>query len=213
MYAYEATLYKTACLISNRKIKMVSEDQVIEECKKGKHKSFGMLYDKYAAKMMGVCFRYSKTKDEAEDVLQEGFIKVFQKIKSFEGKGSFEGWMRRIMVNTAINNYKANIKHYYHDDVDQDNNINLKTDDTLPFEFDDNVSKLQIVKLIQELPAGYQLVFNLYVIEGLTHQEIAEELEVSINTSKSQLYKARKWLRNKILENKKVDSYSQLKGL
>jgi len=192
---------------------MVSEDQVIEECKKGKHKSFGMLYDKYAAKMMGVCFRYSKTKDEAEDVLQEGFIKVFQKIKSFEGKGSFEGWMRRIMVNTAINNYKANIKHYYHDDVDQDNNINLKTDDTLPFEFDDNVSKLQIVKLIQELPAGYQLVFNLYVIEGLTHQEIAEELEVSINTSKSQLYKARKWLRNKILENKKVDSYSQLKGL
>ncbi|MFK5855055.1 MAG: sigma-70 family RNA polymerase sigma factor [Bacteroidota bacterium] len=187
---------------------MVEENQIIEECKKGKHKSFGMLYKKYAPLMLGVCFRYSKTKDEAEDVLQEGFIKVFQKIKSFEGKGSFEGWMRRIMVNTAINNYKANNKHYYHDDIDQDNNINLKVDELLPFEVDDNISKNQIVKLIQELPAGYQMVFNLYVIEGLTHQEIADELEVSINTSKSQLSKARKWLRNKILENKKMNSYS-----
>lgn len=187
---------------------MVEENQIIEECKKGKHKSFGMLYKKYAPLMLGVCYRYSKTKDEAEDVLQEGFIKVFQKIKSFEGKGSFEGWMRRIMVNTAINNYKANNKHYYHDDIDQDNNINLKVDEVLPFEADDNISKNQIIRLIQELPAGYQMVFNLYVIEGLTHQEIAEELDVSINTSKSQLSKARKWLRNKILENKKVNSYS-----
>ena len=188
---------------------MVGEIQIIEECKEGKHKSFALLYKKYAPLMLGVCYRYSKTKDEAEDVLQEGFIKVFQKIKSFEGKGSFEGWMRRIMVNTAINNYKANNKHYYHDDIDKDNN-NLKTDDPLLFEFDDNVSKLQVVKLIQELPAGYQMVFNLYVIEGLTHQEIANELEVSINTSKSQLSKARKWLRNRILEIKKMDSYSYI---
>jgi len=184
---------------------MVEENQIIEECKKGKHKSFALLYDKYAPLMLGVCYRYSKTKDEAEDVLQEGFIKVFQKIKSFEGKGSFEGWMRRIMVNTAINNYKANNKHYYHDDIDKDNNINLKTDEPPPFEFDnDKVSKNQIVKLIQELPAGYQLVFNLYVIEGLTHQEIAKELEISINTSKTQLFKARKWLRNRIQENKYI---------
>lgn len=192
---------------------MVSEDQIIDECKKGKHKSFSMLYNRYAPKMMGVCFRYSKTKDEAEDVLQEGFIKVFQKIKSFEGKGSFEGWIRRIMVNTAINNYKANNKHYYHDDIDKDNNINLRTDETLPFEFDEKTDKVNVVKLIQQLPTGYQMVFNLYVIDGLTHQEIAEQLDVSINTSKSQLSKARKWLRNKILENKKLNSYSQFIGL
>jgi len=189
---------------------MVGENQIIEECKRGKHDSFGMLYKKYAPLMLGICYRYSKTKDEAEDVLQEGFIKAFQKIKSFKGKGSFEGWIRRIMINTAINNYKANIKHYYHDDIDKDTNINLKADEELPFENENNISQNQIIKLIQELPAGYQMVFNLYVIEGLTHQEIAEELEVSINTSKSQLSKARRWLRNKILEKNKLNSYSQI---
>ncbi len=182
---------------------MVAENRIIENCKKGKHDSFGMLYKKYAPLMLGVCYRYCKTRDEAEDVLQEGFIKVFQKIKLFEGKGSFEGWLRRIMINTAINNFKANSKHYYHDDIDKDYSIELQTDDKLPFEIENEISTDKIINLIQELPTGYQMVFNLYVLEGLTHQEIAEELDVSINTSKSQLSKARKWLRNKLIHIQK----------
>ncbi len=177
---------------------MVVENQIIEGCKKGKRNSYNMLYQRYAPLMLGICYRYSKTRDEAEDVLQEGFIKVFQKINTYEGRGSFEGWMKRIMINTAINNYKANSKHYYHEDVDKDS-LNLKSDDeNLPFQLENGLKKESIIKLIQELPSGYQMVFNLYVIDGLTHQEIADELEFSINTSKSQLSKARKWLRKKL---------------
>ena len=190
---------------------MVSEDRIIEGCKKGNHHSYSMLYKKYAAKMLGVCFRYSKTKDEAEDVLQEGFIKVFKNIKSYKGVGSFEGWLRRIMVNTAINNYKTNSKYYYHEDIDKDYDIELQSDEQLPFELEENTNKMQVMKLIQELPTGYQMVFNLYVIEGLTHKEIAEELEVSVNTSKSQLSKARKWLRERILNIKNIDNTDKYK--
>lgn len=187
---------------------MVSENQIIEGCKSGKRKSFSVIYKKYAPKMLGVCYRYSKSKAEAEDVLQEGFIKAFQKIKTYEGRGSMEGWLRRIMVNTAINNYKANIKHYYHEDIDMDNNINIKSDgEEISIQLDNDITDKHIIKLIQELPTGYQIVFNLFVIDGLTHQEIAEELGISINTSKSQLSKARKWLRNKLVEMGKIYSY------
>ncbi len=185
---------------------MVAENQIIEGCKKGKRNSFNMLYQRYAPVMLGICYRYSKTRAEAEDVLQEGFIKVFQKITTYEGRGSFEGWLKRIMINTAINNFKANSKHYYHDDVDE--SINLTSDDgNLPFHHEDEVNKDQVIKLIQGLPAGYQMVFNLYVIDGLTHQEIADELEFSVNTSKSQLSKARKWLRNKLATKEKLYSH------
>ena len=187
---------------------MVAENQIIEGCKKGKRNSFNMLYQKYAPVMLGICYRYSKTRAEAEDVLQEGFIKVFQKIATYESRGSFEGWIKRIMINTAINNFKANSKHYYHEDVDMVNSINLKSDDTyLPFQSDNKINKDQVIKLIQELPTGYQMVFNLYVIDGLTHQEIADELEFSINTSKSQLSKARSWLRKRITTKEKMYSH------
>jgi RNA polymerase sigma-70 factor, ECF subfamily len=180
---------------------MVLENQIIEGCKRGKRKYFSVLYKKYAPGLLGVCCRYSKTISEAEDVLQEGFIKIFQKINTYKGKGSFEGWMRRIMINTAINNYKQNLKHYYHDEIDNDRDINIISDDVSDQKFiqvDNEVSDGQIIKLIQELPPGYQMVFNLYVIDGLTHQEVSEELNISVNTSKSQLSKARKWLRNKL---------------
>ena len=187
---------------------MVAENQIIEGCKKGKRNSFNMLYQKYASVMLGICYRYSKTKAEAEDVLQEGFIKIFQKITTYEGRGSFEGWMKRIMINTAINNFKSNSKHYYHEDIDMDNSLKLRSDEeNMPYQPETEINKEQLIKLIQELPAGYQIVFNLYVLEGLTHQEIAEELEFSINTSKSQLSKARKWLRNKLTTKEKLYSH------
>ncbi len=185
---------------------MVTDNQIIEGCRKGNHNSFNMLYQRYAPVMLGICCRYCKTKPEAEDVLQEGFIKVFEKISTYKGKGSFEGWLRRIMINTAINHFKANSKHYYHEDIDLMNSISIKSDDKI-LTFESDINQDHIIQLIQELPAGYNMIFNLYVIDGLTHSEIANELEISINTSKSQLSKARKWLRNKLVIKDKLYSH------
>jgi len=185
---------------------MVTENQIIKGCISGNHDSLGMLYQRYASVMLGICCRYCKTRTEAEDVLQEGFIKVFQKISTYKGKGSFEGWLRRIMINTAINHFKANSKHYYHEDIDLVNNISIKSDEeTLTMEKE--ISQDELIQLIQELPAGYNMIFNLYVIDGLTHAEISNDLGISINTSKTQLMKARKWLRNKLSNKEKL--YSQ----
>lgn len=187
---------------------MVVENRIIEGCKKGKRNSFSKLYKECAPTMLGVCFRYSKTREEAEDILQEGFIKIFERISTYEGKGSFAGWMRRIMVNTAINHYKANLKHYYHEDVDKDDNINLKADEMEgPYQHENKINKEKLILLIQQLPHGYQMVFNLYVIDGLSHKEIADELGISINTSKTQLFKARKQLKSKLTIKEKDYSY------
>lgn len=180
---------------------MLSDDQIVAGCRKGKAHAFNALYNKYAAKMLGVCFRYTKSKAEAEDVLQDGFVKVFHKIKLFEGRGSFEGWLRRIMVHTAINHYKAN-KKYKTQEIDL-NSINLVEkhdgeDETI--DMDAVIPQVDLMKILQDLPEGYRFVFNMYVIEGLKHNEIAEELNISVNTSKSQLFKARRWLRQKIEE-------------
>ncbi len=157
-----------------------------------------MLYNKYAPTLLGICSRYSKSKAEAEDVLHEGFIKIYNNIHKFEGRGSFEGWLKRIMVNTSINNYKASIKHYFHEDIDN----NLITNDLAeePILLSDGIGKDKLLSLIQELPNGYKLVFNMYVIDGLSHSEIATELNISINTSKTQLFKARRSLRDSITE-------------
>jgi len=173
------------------------EDHFIEGCKNRDRDSFKMLYKRYAPILLGICFRYSNSKAEAEDVLQEGFIKIYNKIDSFKGLGSFEGWLKRIMVNTAINNYKSSLKHNFHEDLDE-KLIAIEEDNHI--ELDDGISKEKLVKIIQELPTGYQLVFNMFVLDGLTHQEIADELSISVNTSKSQLFKARKQLRKRISE-------------
>lgn len=131
---------------------------------------------------------------EAEDVMMEGFMIVYSKINNYKGEGSFEGWIKRIMINTAINNYRSNIKHYFHTDVNEieesikTENINIeKTDEKI------------IIKVIQSLPEGYRMVFNLYAVEGYSHKEIAEMLEIAESTSKSQLSKARKILREKLM--------------
>jgi RNA polymerase sigma-70 factor (ECF subfamily) len=178
---------------------MDSDDRIIKGCKKGKQHAFSLLYEKYANVLMLVCLRYSRNKAEAQDVLQEGFIKVFQKIKSFEGRGSFEGWLKRIMVNTAINYYKANKKYHFQEEVDANNNqlaVYDSGDDMV--EIDHPVKPEILMRMINELPYGYRMVFNMYVFDGLTHKEIAEDMGVTESTSKSQLSKARKFLRKKI---------------
>jgi len=169
---------------------MVSEKDLIEGCQKGKAKLQKLLYERYAPKMLGVCMRYFNSKEEAQDALQDGFVKVYTKINNFRGQGSFEGWIRRIMVNTSLNLIRSNLKHQYHEDV-ADARIQI-ADFNVEF---DQFNVQDIMKLIQDLPNGYRVVFNMYEIDGFSHKEIAEELNVSINTSKSQLLKARRSLR------------------
>ena len=183
---------------------MLSDDQIVEGCKNGKRHAFSALYEKYAAVMLGVCYRYTKSRMEAEDVLQEGFVKVFHKINSFESRGSFEGWLRRLMVNTAINHYKANQRNKTQDlDLNSKELVKKVENEDETIEVDEVLPQKELIEMLQNLPEGYRMVFNMYVIEGLKHDEIAEELDISINTSKSQLFKARRWLRQKIEERQK----------
>lgn len=186
---------------------MTSEEQIIKGCIKGKRHAFNMLYNKYASIMLGICLRYAQNKAEAEDILQEGFIKVFNKISSFEGRGSFEGWLKRIMVNTAINYYKANKKHQVHDSMDSQFGLDsIHANENEPFEMEQEIQQAELMQMINELPDGYRMVFNLYIFEGMSHQEISKIMEFTVSTSKSQLSKARKLLRLRIdeLMKKKV---------
>ncbi len=180
---------------------MVSNNRIIEECKAGKQSAFGELYKLYASPMLGVCFRYSKNRNDAEDILQEGFIKVFQKINTYNGTGVFEGWLRRIMVNTAINHYKANLKYAYQEEItDRNNGVDFINKSKDKIFVEEPVSKNQIMAIVQKLPDGYRMIFNMYVLDGMTHKEIADDLSISVNTSKSQLSKSRRMLRKLITE-------------
>lgn len=153
-----------------------------------------MLYAALSQKMFGVCMRYANEYAAAEDLLQEGFIKVFRHIDKYRGDGSFEGWVRRIFVNTAIEHYRKKAQMHVVQDTQ-----------SLQYEYyDDNaLSKLMkedVVKMIQSLSTGYRTIFNLYVIEGYSHKEIGEQLGISEGTSKSQLARARYLLQKKVME-------------
>ncbi len=172
---------------------MISDDEIIKGCIDGDKKFQRLLYEKYASVMLGVCIRYFRDIEEAEDALQEGFIKVYTNIDKFRFEGSFEGWIRRIMINTALNYYRSNLKHYFHSDVeDREDKIDFDKDFNQDFYVED------LLKIVRDLPPGYQMIFNLFEIEGYSHKEIAEQLNISKNTSKSQLLKARKLLQKKL---------------
>jgi len=158
------------------------------------NKSKELIYRHFAPKMYGICLRFAGNEMEADDILQEGFIKVLTKIKDFRNEGSFEGWIRRTIINTAINYYRKNLKYSKFQDI-ADGEINIATDESVF----DNLSKEELVKIIQDLPNGYRTVFNLNVIEGYTHKEIGQMLNISDNTSKSQLTRARSILQKKVL--------------
>ena len=172
---------------------MTLEQKLIRGCKKGKPKYQKLLFELYAPKMLGVCARYFQRIEEAEDALQDGFVKVFSKIDTFKEQGSFEGWIRRIMVNTSLNLHRSNLRHYYHVNIGE---TETRIEDTR--QSFDHLDVQDMLNMIQELPNGYRLVFNLYEIEGFSHKEIADELGVSVNTSKSQLLKARRKLRERL---------------
>ena len=174
------------------------DTKIFEGVLKGKRHAQNMLFKKYAPLMLGICMRYAHNKAEAEDMVQEGFIKIFTKAGGYRGDGSFEGWMKRIMINTAITYFKKNQKHRFHTDMDEVDET-IAAEDEPEHDMDNvNLPKTQLMNLIQGLPEGYRMVFNLYVFEQYSHQDIADQLGISVNTSKSQLSKARRLLISKI---------------
>ncbi len=171
----------------------MSDEEMLEGCKANREHAQKYLFDRYSRVMTGVCMRYADRYEEAQDIVQDGFVKVFIKIKSFSGSGSLEGWIRRIMVNTALD-YLRKIKSERFNLSIDDVEFSLKEDQVI----DGELNAEDILKLIQALPLGYRTVFNMYAIEGYTHREIAEELEISENTSKSQYSRARSLLQKKL---------------
>jgi RNA polymerase sigma-70 factor (ECF subfamily) len=178
-----------------------TEAELIKGCQKGKRLYQQELYRKYYRKMLGVCMRYTNQPEDAEDVLQEAFIKVFKHIKGFRGKGSFEGWIRRIMVHTSIEHYRKRSR-YFMVEMEQAREVELNADQL------SEMSKEEILEVIQSLSVGYRTVFNLYAIEGYSHKEIAEMLGISIGTSKSQYSRAKALLKEKLEQNEKFHAQS-----
>ena len=176
----------------------MTEEEIIAGCKSQNRQAQKFLYEQYAPILFPISRRYVKHREDAEDVLLDAFYKIFSNINQYQGKGSFEGWMKRIVVNESLmflrkrHNFNVNLDVVTHSIHDDDHNI-----EELLFEQD-------IVRLIQQLPTGYRTVFNLYVIEGYKHREIAEELDISINTSKSQLIQAKRKLGQMLKKNKRL---------
>lgn len=178
------------------------EEKMVRGCAKGKSSAQEQLYSMYYRKMYGVCMRYAKDREVAEDLLQEGFIKVFKNISRYKGTGSLEGWIRRIMVNTALEHHRRMARFLPLVDLDQ------ALDADAGHDLVSEMSKDEILALIQELPNGYRTIFNLYAIEGYTHREIATKLDISEGTSKSQFARARRQLQERVIELQK-DAYGK----
>jgi len=176
---------------------MIDDSKIIAGCKKNKHKFQMALFDKYAPMLRAVCLRYATNTADADDLLQEGFIKILDNISKYTEKGSFTAWIKKIVVNNAINYYRKQTKyrfdeinenlHSFDDDEQSDNKIETRI-------LDANIDPEQIIEIFRDLPDGYRMVLNLYVIDGYSHNEIAEKLGISVSTSKSQLSRARKTL-------------------
>jgi len=164
----------------------------MEGCKAGDRKMQELLYRQTSSKMLAVCMRYAKDRMEAEDVLQMGYIKIFQKIQEYRGDGSFEGWIRRVMVNTAIESYRKSLRNLKVVEIDE-----AYEQPSTGFDFG-TLGMQDLMKVIQKLADGYRMVFNMYVIEGYSHKEIAETLGISEGASKSQLSRARAILKEEI---------------
>ncbi len=166
--------------------------EIIKECIEGNRKAQEKLYNFYAARMRGTCLRYSSTAFEAEDIFQDGFIKVFTNLKNYKNQGgSFDGWVRRIIVNTAIDTYKKNRTQ-----KEQVSYENVTEEEIGPVEIEDTLEEEELLAALAKLPDGYRMVFNLYAVEGFSHKEISNLLEITESTSKSQLFKARKQIQH-----------------
>lgn len=175
-----------------------TEEQIREGCSRNDRKFQEILYNMFSSKMFSVCLRYANEYNSAQDLLQEGFVKVFKNIDKFRGEGSFEGWVRRIFVNTAIEHYRKQVTLYAINDNETKTYESYNSNALETLKVDD------IMKMIQKLSAGYRTVFNLYVIEGFSHKEIGDMMGISEGTSKSQLARARYLLQKMITDNNAI---------
>ncbi len=180
-----------------------TEDELLNGCVAGDREAQKMLYHRYAPKMFSVCLRYAKDYHSAEDVLQEGFIKVFKYISKFRREGSFEGWMRRIFINSSIEQLRKAVSMYPIVDS-EDKPIDIVDENMF-----DDLDHQDLLNMVQNLSPGYRTVFNLYVIEGYSHMEIAKMMNINEGTSKSQLARARAILQKKIHSSQKVAAESR----
>lgn len=167
-------------------------DNIIKGCQQYESRAQKELFDLFGRKMFGVCLRYGGNHSEAQDILQDGFLKIYEKIHQYEFKGSFEGWMRRIFVNTALERYRNQYKIINIQDGWRDINEDCYEHIT------DNITANELLSLVQELSPKYRVVFNMYAIEGYSHKEIADELGITEGTSKSNLSRARIILQDKV---------------
>lgn len=171
----------------------MNETDIIKGCLRNDRASQKALYEGFYSKMLGVCLRYSKSSDEAKDILHEGFLKVFNSLRKFNATGSFEGWVRRIIVNTAIDHLRKNKQNYLIVSTVYANEkaSNMAVEEINENELLSHINQEEILKAVQQLTPAYRTVFNLYVVEEYTHKEIAELLDISEGTSKSNLSKAK----------------------
>jgi RNA polymerase sigma factor (sigma-70 family) len=179
-------------ILTTERNQNITESDLIRGCIEGNRRMQEELYNRFSPRMYAVCLRYAANAEEAQDILQEGFIKIFKKLDSFRGEGSFEGWIRRIFVNTAIEHFRR--KRYLTPVTEkEENTIEGKYTSAL-----DDLAAKDIMALVQELSPGYRTVFNMYVVEGYSHKEIADMLGISEGTSKSQLSRAKVILQNMV---------------
>lgn len=173
-------------------------EKIIQGCLRGDRISQKQLFDRYSGKMLAVCLRYSRHRMEAEDLLQDGFIKVFTNLEQYKAEGPFEQWVRKIMINNAIKNcHRKSFQNEFNAGDDLPDSVEEP-------EVIDKMAETELLNIINELPEGYRMVFNLYAIEGYSHREIADSLQIEESTSRSQLVKARKALQEKLLKYQKT---------
>lgn len=179
---------------------MFDEKKILKKCLLNDRKAQKQLYDHYAPVLLGICMRYTQNRAEAEDVLQEGFVRIFCKLKTFEGRSSLGSWMHRIIVNIAITDYHRNLKHRHQKNIDE--MAEVQSYDEYPGKSD--FTGEELLKVIRGLSPGYRTVFNLYAVEGYRHREIAEMLGIDVNTSKSQYSRAKKIIQTRLKQMEKV---------
>lgn len=184
----------------------MTEEAILSGCLQNDAGAQKELYTRYSPKMLSVCYRFAHNREDAEDMLQEGFIKVFSQVHTFQNKGAFEGWIRRIMVHTCINHLKKNKKFNESVDIIHANGVQVR-EESIP----SIVQAKQIVECIRLLPLGYRTVLNLYAIEGYSHKEISEMLDVEESTSRSQYTRAKQMLED-ILIKKNIINAARMKN-
>jgi RNA polymerase sigma factor (sigma-70 family) len=182
--------------MTEEKFLLAELEQIINSCLKGDRQAQNNLYNRFVKKMFAVCMRYSKNREEAEEILQEGFMRVFDNLSQFRFSGSFEGWIRKIMVNCCLQKYRAktHIRPV----------VNLEDISVADVGYEDVISRIgkkELLAMVQHLPPAYRLVFNLYVFEGMKHREIATQLNISEGTSKSNLSDARRLLQKAVSDS------------